>query len=382
MILTRSTLVLSLAAVAYTRNTPMAIAEFEPFVDAGEAITGGPNPGPTAFMYRATHDRLGPNETVFKGVYPSIAPAVGSAALPNHIDCEPLYTLDWEVSFTGGVTWFPIGSTNHEVYVTLAAPTGQRLESMYHIAVLEAQGESDTAVARDAIWANFATRLVQRKDGGILGYYRSIACSTNLNGSITASSLLTIDNGQCNAWVELFQGVLGVHGISSQRVQVAPRFTSGGAFCTSRVDAGFLVKNYNYAAASTASCENYPYRFNYPCPNVTISGQQVPVTHWPAPEATDAFGTPGQDEPDPASAFGRHYIVNVSEALWYDPSYGTGPWVHANIDDAAHAWETDSIAGFFSIVGSININGMPHLLLGARPADADIREVVFTIIPE
>jgi hypothetical protein len=237
-------------------------------------------------------------------------------------------------------------------------------------------------MVRDAIWANFASRLVERKDGAILGYYRNITCSTHLNASITARSLLILSNGQCNAWVELFQGVLGIHGIDSQRVQVSPLLTNGGALCTTRIDAGFLVKNYNFAATATAPCQNYPYQFNYPCPNIDVNGQQVPLALWPAPEATDMFGTPGQDEPDPASAFGRHYIVHVAPDHWYDPSYGTGPWVHANSNDAASAWEIDSVAGFFSIAGSTNINGTPHLLFGARPDDLGVREVVFTVLPE
>ena len=43
-------------------------------------------------------------------------------------------------------------------------------------------------------------------------------------------------------------------------------------------------------------------------------------------DAINQIGVPGQGNPDPPGAFENHYIVSYG-GLWYDPSYGTGPFL-------------------------------------------------------
>src|SRR5690606_35501894 len=94
-------------------------------------------------LFRAVHDDH-PEPTTYEGAWgeTGTTPATGDHTLPDHIAFLSPYALRWEVSFNQGDTWFPIGQTSHEVYVTLTTPTGQRLESMYYIAVTSAAGET------------------------------------------------------------------------------------------------------------------------------------------------------------------------------------------------------------------------------------------------
>lgn len=336
--------------VAYTRNTPLTITRFEPHINTGEAITGGPNPGPTGFTYRAVHDRGGPDETVFTSADPS-APAVGDHPLPNHIDYNPIYTLEWEVSFDGQHLWFPIGTTTHEVYVTLDTPTGQRLESMYHIAVTSATGETTTQGALNATWAKFATRSVQNKRGDTLAYYRGAGCPTTT--ATTARRLLIDQDGQCGAWVQLFGNCARIHSPQAVRqIIVQPNPTQFNYECDAVLGANnawhsslsIMINNWISVHEPSSGCPTFPYRINSAC----LDWQE-----WSSADVDDAAGASAQDQPNPISIFSRHVLVKIG-AHYYDPSYGTDYDSHLD-------WENNSVAGF---AARINNN---HHRRGAVP---------------
>ncbi len=375
--------------VAYTRNTPMAIAEFEPWVDAGEAITGGPKPGPAAFMYRATHHLGGADETVFEGDYPNAAPAVGSASLPDHIDYNPMYTLDWEVSFTGGVTWFPIGSTNHEVYVTLNDPLDPQQHSIYYMTCGAADGAIDELSMLYLAWKPFASRSVTTRRGAQLGYYRGGRCDFALDPAytpggdipmavVTAKRLLAITNGQCGAWADLFARVLRCQGLPAQIVEIAPDPVSIPLPCGASLQ--LLVNNYSFSTPSSpAACPNFPHRLNV-CDD---------ALDWPSTDCTLGSGVPGQDSPNPPSRFDVHYLVattliappHPSILVYFDPSYGTSGFA------TPLGWSAASLAGFAGFAQRINPALPPGELnpyqYGARTRTPNTTEVIFTpLLPQ
>jgi hypothetical protein len=337
----------------------MTIQSFLPWVDAGEAPTGGPNPGPLTLTYRAIHDRDGDNETIFIGQYPA-TPAVADRNLPNHIDYEPFYHLEWEVSFNYGDTWFPIGNTSNEVYVTLATPTGQRLESMYHIAITNSLNQTTAQGALSATWAKFATRSVQNKRGDTLGYYRGAGCPTP--SATTARPLLINKNGECGAWVQLFGNCVRIH--DSQPVfqtLVEPDPTQFNYQCDPVLalqnawepTLRMMINNWVAVNPPSSGCPTFPYRINSIC---------QAWQSWTQIDVDDMAGLPGQDQAEPISIFGSHLLVRIGN-LYYDPSYGSGPY------PSVLDWENASVAGYAARIDN------NHLRRGASLDEANWQQV-------
>jgi hypothetical protein len=90
---------------------------------------------------------------------------------------------------------------------------------------------------------------------------------------------------------------------------------------------------------------------------------------WPQPTCNDLLGIPGQDNPNPASWFGCHFIVKIN-LKYYDPSYGAGPFTGTQ-EEANQAWEQGAIAGYFGIAQST-----PERL-GVRQDIPTLRETSF-----
>jgi hypothetical protein len=99
---------------------------------------------------------------------------------------------------------------------------------------------------------------------------------------------------------------------------------------------GFLVKNYSFELGSPTPCPNYKFKFNDPCGY---------YGSWSDPQVIDADGVPGQDNPNPASWFARHFIVKMN-SIYYDPAYGAGPFT-GTTEEATMTWEVGGVAGYF-----------------------------------
>ena len=119
-------------------------------------------------------------------------------------------------------------------------------------------------------------------------------------------------DGQCGAWAEIFIDMLKVQDIASTKVTVVEM--------TMPMTRGFLVKDWTFTGPGVSPATT---------PYVYVVGLDV----------IDAFGVAGQSNPDPPPSFLNHFIVRYS-GQYYDPSYGTGPFVDQM------AWENASLDGF------------------------------------
>ena len=150
-------------------------------------------------------------------------------------------------------------------------------------------------------------------------------------------------DGECGAFANLFEAILGAQGIRSKRISVSPKR-----------DEFFLVKNWHF------SSETYPDAF-YPYVNQaygeevyvgsTVDGEvifdKLPdirragfLYEWIGnPDVTDEEGVPGQGVSNPYSDFKSHFLVNVKGKI-YDPSYGKD-------FESVEAWEEESVGAFF-----------------------------------
>lgn len=361
--------------IAYTRNTPMTIAAFETHFskDAFGAI-----PQPQDYTIVGT----GSDGSIYTSA-PTIpyAPFTGSP-LPNHIAYLPNYSISWEISFDGEYLWYNLGTTTHEVYVTLTEPGGQRLDSMYHIATSAAADMTDLPSAVNATWNRFASRSVHNSHGDRLGYYRNGPCDEAADPDyipggeldpyvISARRLLVVTNGQCGSWADLFQACLRIHGAENiSFVEVAPH-TPALPSCSTQAS-GFLVNNYSFILRDQSPCTTYPYRYNHGCDS--------PFASWPETDVLDQVGLPGQDSPNPASLFSVHYVIPYNLST-FDPSYGSGP--HNSNPAPPHpgtiqSWANSAIAGFLALY--VDITGAAGITVRQRePDSADMRFRVFAV---
>ena len=166
-----------------------------------------------------------------------------------------------------------------------------------------------------------------------------------------------------HACAELSRECLLSHGEEPQRVEARQlnRFGDPLDPCNGRRDDGFLVKNYTFGAPGLPGhlppCPEYPYPLNDPCGPDIWQPHQI--------KAHDAHGVPGQDSGNPASFFGFHWVVRVDNDRWYDPSYGTGPWITNDDGIVAEQWENASVAGYWSEIVAIGPIGV--IKYSARP---------------
>lgn len=312
--------------VAYARNSYVTVSTLRFAVTPDDmsltdvAVIGF---GPAGLRFDGTG-------TVSAGVL-SVTTIRSDIRLPNVTAFYDPFEIEWHAALSPG-RFQAAGVSRNRMYVTLAAPSGRRLESFFDIGTRAAAGTSTTADAVDQIWSEFTDLHVEDVDGNVLGYYRGVLCASQVT-IYDAQGLVTYHNGQCGAWADLFQKCLDTQGITgSTFVTVQPINTSW---------TGILVNNYLFAGSGTSGCSNFPYKLNSPCGGAS----------WPGgPECTDAAGVPGQDNPNPASFFSRHFIV-LYGGKYYDPAYGTGPFTGTAIQ-ANLAWEQGAMAGYIGTCGT------------------------------
>lgn len=312
----------------------------------------------------------------------------GIASLENTVGVEQRaiwWGLHW--GRDGRTAWRSIGNSSNLLYRVGGLPTTQPLyEALLHIGCNAADGWPDHgAVAGETpaeaehrlvtfIWDEFKDRVVTRTAGQQLGYYRNGPCDI-ANEVADANELIRQTNGQCHSWADLFARTLMAQGVQSgtsrvQFVRVEPIRTLVPDCVTGNEEfMGFLVKHYHLAGGGASGCANHPFRINAPC---AVAGS---AWFWPTTDAADQNGTPGQGSTDPASFFERHFIVKHGDR-YFDPSYGAGPFIAGNPDQAALAWENTSIAGYYGLgVGTFQGQNVARFV--ARGGTA-AREVEFT----
>lgn len=299
--------------------------------------------------------------------------------------------ISWRIRWDrdGLETFQYVGTSRNKIYRTAGPPaTSPLYETLLNLPCNTAAGwprlsrepgqpDQTEEELVDLIWRNFDDQTVRRVDGETLGYYRGGSCDLG-NSVYHARELLKQLNGQCASWADLFARTLMAQGVGRGGqngvllVQVEPIRTGAGAVpdCVPGFDdqMGFLVNQYCFIGAGGSGCVNYPYRINAPCSSAEWT--------WPTPDVTDLNGVPGQDSADPASFFARHFIVKYGNK-YFDPSYGTGPFIGATEDVAAMLWENASIAGYYGL-GVGTYQGQSVVRYVARQGTA-AREIVFTL---
>lgn len=288
---------------------------------------------------------FGPDGVVFEATgYTSgsqlIVPGTitAAAALPNTVVYYAAFEIVWEVALDG-VHYYAAGTSYNPMYVTYNDPLGAGLESYFYIGTQAAHGQAAVQDVVDAIWAEFADLEVFNVYGEQLGYYRGQLCASDCT-YYSADTLVYYTNSQCGGWADLLIQCIRTQGISgTQFITIEPRGTPFLPLdCGSwpQPAAGFLVNDYFFQIGLPGPCPPYPFEFNDPCGYYSA---------WPQPRVTDMVGIPGQDNPNPASWFARHFIVKFN-GQYYDPSYGAGPF-SGTTEEATLAWEQGAMAGYF-----------------------------------
>ncbi|MBN1932547.1 MAG: transglutaminase domain-containing protein [Desulfobacterales bacterium] len=298
--------------VCFTRNTRMKVS-VKMIVDPPSAFTGSvkiKGDGNSSLDIPETTANLSGNEL-------TIISVEAADAFVNKIDIfdsTVTSTLDlvWYVAPNSAANFLEVGTTKHQVYVTLndPDPSVTVFHTVVHIGCDKARGKDGTPSSDvvTGIWAEFSDRIVKRIDGTQLKYWLpQSATATN------TADLLKDGNGQCGSWAEFFIDCLKVQRITgSNKITIVEK--------TSPMTDLFLVKNWIFIGTG-------------------VSPGTAPYVYVMYTDANDQSGAPGQGNPDPPDAFYNHFIV-----LWggnyYDPSYGTGPFA----DQAS--WENNSLDGF------------------------------------
>jgi len=241
--------------------------------------------------------------------------------LPPQVQARPSWRIRWELSWDQGATFQAAGQSDHRLYVTLAEPRRVPIpESVLDIACRGAHAATNAAQAVAGIWAEFTQRDpdgvlsgVRRKavdghnqpDGRRLRYWVEREDPLLRRVPMERHSMLAmlrpaagdpLDGvGTCQAWTELFCEVLGAVGLhQATSICLVPPAEEGGCF------AGFWMNERRAGA---------------------------------------------QGNRRPPRGMINHSVVELDGAL-YDPSYGTGPFRGATLQEAVLAWKRVTVAAF------------------------------------
>lgn len=288
------------------------------------------------------------NITVNAGDLEVSFPAVdANQPLPNQVNFYPAAQIDWEMSDPNG-GWIVIGSTTHDIYLTLGNPAGGPVYwTLLHHSCVNAAATAAEAAFVDAAFTSYTGRNMQRRrDPKPMTYWdpQNVA-GGNGNTAMLLGSDTTRENpllpgppdpggqpvaaGHCGSWAESFVDMLKMHGVTSgHKVNVtrsAPMRRVGGLPAAT---GGFLVAAWNFTAVPAVLADR--------------------LTHAQWVTCTTAVHAPGQSNLAPPPAFYNHFIVwNTVTNTLYDPSYGTH-FHGAGQAATLLAWEMGSISGLFA----------------------------------
>ena len=277
------------------------------------------------------------------------------------------FELDWHIKI-GSSNWAKIASTKHTVCVINANPLNSltsRQETLFVLACKNAKGKTQASDITTGIWGEFTDRKVTKANGIQMSYYKSYLCNV-----VTAEELINQGDGQCGSWADLFVKLLKVHGIDNQN-EVVEVVSDGGAN-------GLVVKDWNFANNGTSGHPTYTY-LNIPSSNLIDNASY----NWRYSEVSDVAGIEGQGNPNPASYFNLHYIVEI-QGVFYDPSYGTSYSSLAGLDANISGYYIEGAWPVDEPDVNLDLNGDGHVqdnavntlvnLFRANPSGINIKE--------
>jgi hypothetical protein len=280
------------------------------------------------------------------------AAVLASQPLPGQVGFYPAAQLDWEMTDPNGNA-IAIGSTTHDLYVTLGDPVAPNAVywTLLHNSCANGAGSTTEGPFVDTAFNSYTGRNMRRKrDNKPMTYWdpRQVAGGNGNTQSMLSSDTTrqfdstefigaphpgreAVATGTCQAWAASFIDMVGIHGVNSAHmVQVTNIFPMSRFWLPLplAVNAGgFLVANWT---------------FN---PPIAVNGAML--THSWGADCVAGVYAHGQNNLTPPPAFRNHYIVWYGAGLsMYDPSYGTrfqGP----DVGTVLQAWETHSISGLY-----------------------------------
>jgi len=261
------------------------------------------------------------------------APVAGSAPLATAVAAltgGTALTIQWTMTDPNGA-WIAIGSTRHNVYVTLGNPVAGTpvYRTLLHHSCTGAAGATTDQQLVTGAFAQVATRALTRQRDNVPLTYWNPQAAAKPNGSTALMLGEPTGAGHCGAWAEFLVDTFRIHGVTTghkvnvrRTAQVAGRTGGILAMLPDATKRGFLVATWNFGAVPATSATELTH---------TMRGTCMPGVH-----------APGQNNPTPPPAFYNHFVVHcTTDGRIYDPSYGH----HVG---TPLAWEAASISGLYS----------------------------------
>lgn len=251
-------------------------------------------------------------------------------------------TIKWQYKQDGD--YQQAGSSDHEIYVTLAKPTQSQVFLTTLALGVADGGAHSQAAAMQKTWAQFAGPAdVHSWDGKRALYYYREGLGTNKYCTSYEYELLTsqYNNGSCGAWALLLKSALAVNGISSEEVHI-----------TTKDGLPFLVKDWTPKAESYSG-EDYRWKMEF---NPAAKDDGLPPYGMVPSQPDSVYGDlksestlSGQNtDPPSEKIFERHIILkalpNDGPQVYYDPSYGED--YGSDKTQAEIKFENDAVYGY------------------------------------
>ncbi len=291
----------------------------------------------------------------------TMASTESSAPLPDKVDCQDTWKIDWTAVLDDQSTWVGAKSSKHILYVTLGDPQGPAYLTLLDISCRAAKGESTETELVKKSFGPFKSHLgdnngMPRKgDGKKMSYYLTGVNTAADDTTYTTKGILgsPAATGRCGGWAQLLVDMWKLHGVVAGKrwfVRALKADFHDGSL-------RFLVKNCDFSSLPTWS---------------------GPYTHL-GDGSIKQDGVPGQGKTNPQFDFSDHVVVKHGGKL-YDPSYGIGPY---DTDKAYLKDALDGLGKYGSQTPFTHTDGTPqHIPQGCVPwnkgfAQYTIRRLTF-----
>lgn len=229
----------------------------------------------------------------------------------NKVRCITNLKIDWSLAdgddnIAGSCA---LGSSTHQVYVTLANPNPAVTlhHTTVHVACDALKGETTDQSLTSKIWAKFTQKNMGNHKGSALHYYDDWQTQNH-----TTFALLKNLDGTCDAWVKFFIDLHRVHGNSSLNSFVEFEFMANKGIMPD----GFFINDWIVGSPSNTN-PLYPYKNDYTVSDYIGTSRYL----WSSADLADDQGIKGQNVANPLSIFTNHKMVEIGTTI-YDPSYG------------------------------------------------------------
>ena len=272
------------------------------------------------------------------------------------------YTINWHISFDGGTTWIPAGSSSNTMYVTKSNPqTATNNFKWYHtvfdISCRNADKKTVETEVISSVWSEFTDHVVLNCNGDSLFYYKAMN-----SPNVTLGSLLKYRDAECYTFAQLFLSLLKIQGIVKTNNYIYIEADGSTACGSYRVDR-FLVKDWIFGTPS-GSCQDFPFENTY----TTLIPAPYTAYKFTKADVKDGVGIPGSCTKNPSSFFNNHQIAKI-DGVYYDACYGV---TFNQVTDI----KTQAFSGW-SYRYTDN-SGMVHAFITKDMSRADLDETVQT----